>query len=122
MLRQGFQRELEHLQDEVLVLGSMVEKAVIESVDILKRRDLEASRRLIADDLLINEKRFAIEADILELIATQQPMASDLRILAAKFDMGMLCSQTLPGPLSVARKRPSPAKSTFFSPRTAAMS
>jgi phosphate transport system protein len=87
MLRQSFQRGLERLQDEVLVLGSMVEKALIESVDILKRRDLEASRRLIADDRLINEQRFAIEADILELIATQQPMASDLRILAAMLEI-----------------------------------
>jgi phosphate transport system protein len=81
--RETFDRELQCLQDEILVLGSMVENAITESVETLKRRDFEGSRRLIAQDRLINEKRFAIEADALVLIATQQPMASDLRILAA---------------------------------------
>ncbi len=83
MPRETFDRELQRLQDEILALGSMVEDALTESVETLKRRDFEGSRRLIAQDRLINEKRFAIEADALVLIATQQPMASDLRILAS---------------------------------------
>jgi phosphate transport system protein len=83
MPRETFERELQRLEDEILVLGSMVENAIMESVETLKRRDMEGSRRLIAQDQLINEKRFAIEADALVLIATQQPMASDLRTLAA---------------------------------------
>jgi len=83
MVRETFERELQRLQDEMLVLGSMVEKAIIESVETLKRRDREGARRLIAEDRAINEKRFAIEADCLVLIATQQPMAGDLRTLAA---------------------------------------
>jgi len=83
MPRETFDRELQRLQDEILALSSMVENALTESVEILKRRDMEGSRRLIAQDRLINEKRFAIEADALVAIATQQPMASDLRILAA---------------------------------------
>jgi phosphate transport system protein len=61
----------------------MVEKTIVEAVDILKRQDLQAARRLIAADQLINQKRFAIENDTLVLIATQQPMAGDLRALAA---------------------------------------
>ncbi|MBM4464583.1 MAG: phosphate signaling complex protein PhoU [Chloroflexi bacterium] len=81
--RETFDRELQRLQDEILALGSMVENALVDSVETLKRRDMEGSQRLIAQDRLINEKRFAIEADALVLIATQQPMASDLRILAA---------------------------------------
>ncbi len=83
MVRQAFKRKLQRLQDEVLILGSMVENALVESVELLKRRDLEGARRLIAEDRAINEKRFAIEADCLVLIATQQPMAGDLRTLAA---------------------------------------
>ncbi len=83
MPRQSFERDLQCLQDDVLALGSMVEKAIVESVEILKRRDREEARRLMADDRLINEKRFAIENDALVLIATQQPMAGDLRTLAA---------------------------------------
>jgi phosphate transport system protein len=83
MIREAFERDLQRLQDEVLVLGSMVEKAIIESVEVLKRRDMEGARRLIAEDRILNEKRFAIEDDTLVLIATQQPMAGDLRTLAA---------------------------------------
>ena len=83
MLRQTFERDLLRLKDEVLVLDSMVERAITQSVNLLKRRDMEGSRRLIAEDMRINEKRFAIEADCLTLIATQQPMAGDLRTIAA---------------------------------------
>jgi len=87
MIRESFDRELRRLQNEILVLGSMVEKALMESVASLKQRDMEAARRLIAEDRFINEKRFAIESDALVLIATQQPMASDLRTLAAVLEI-----------------------------------
>ncbi|MGD1992564.1 MAG: phosphate signaling complex protein PhoU [Anaerolineae bacterium] len=83
MPRETFDRELQRLQDETLSLASMVEEAITGAVDTLKRKDQDASRRLIADDSQINDKRFEIEADALVLIATQQPMASDLRTIAA---------------------------------------
>lgn len=84
MTRETFDRELQRLQDEVLVLGSLVEKAIVESVDLLKRRDTDGSCRLIREDRrVINQKRYAIESDALTLIATQQPMAVDLRLIAA---------------------------------------
>ena len=81
--RTTFHRELEHLQDEVLVLGSMVEKATLRAVDALRTRNTAAARAIEAEDTLINRKRFEIEEAALLLMATQQPMASDLRRLAA---------------------------------------
>jgi phosphate transport system protein len=81
--RTSFHRELERLQDEVLVLGSMVEKATLRSVDALRDRDVPAARVIEAEDTLLNRKRFEIEEAALLLLATQQPMASDLRRLAA---------------------------------------
>ncbi|MFB0546692.1 MAG: phosphate uptake regulator PhoU, partial [Anaerolineae bacterium] len=87
MPREAFEQKLQRLQDEVLVLGSMVENSLIESVEVLKQRDMEGARGLIAGDRLINEKRFAIEDDTLALIATQQPMAIDLRTLAAVLEI-----------------------------------
>lgn len=87
MPRETFDRDLQRLQAEVLVLGSMVEIALVKSVELLKKQDLDGARRMIADDELINEKRFAIEADTLVQIATQQPMASDLRVLASILDI-----------------------------------
>lgn len=81
--RTTFHRELERLQDEVIVLGSMVEKAISRSVEALRARDVETARAIEAEDVLINRKRFEIEEAALLQIATQQPMASDLRRLAA---------------------------------------
>jgi phosphate transport system protein len=87
MPRETFDQELQRVQDEVLVLGRMVEDAIIESVETLQRRDREAARRLVVADRVINEKRFAIEADALTLIATQQPLASDLRTIATVLEI-----------------------------------
>ncbi len=83
MPRQTLDREIHHLQDEVLLLGSMVEQALLNAVDALKQRDLIAARRVYDNDDLINEKRYAIENRVLILFATQQPIAHDLRLLAA---------------------------------------
>jgi len=87
MVRKTFKRELQRLQDEILVLGSTVENAITESVESLKRLDSQGARRLIAQDTEINRHRFAIEADALSLIATQQPIAGDLRVIAAVLDI-----------------------------------
>ncbi len=81
--RETFERELHHLEDHVLLLGSMVEEALLLSVESLKRRDFEKSRWLIEHDADINARRYAIEEATLTLIALQQPVARDLRALAA---------------------------------------
>jgi phosphate transport system protein len=81
--RTSFHRELERLQNEVLVLGSMVESATLRAVDSLRERDVAAAHAIEAEDALLNRKRFEIEEAALLLMATQQPMASDLRRLAA---------------------------------------
>jgi phosphate transport system protein len=83
MARETFERQLQTMVDQVLVLGSMVEQAVLDSLDALKRRDLKEARRIYEADFEINEKRYAIESGCITLIATQQPMARDVRFLAA---------------------------------------
>ncbi len=83
MARETFERQLQALLDQVLVLGSMVEQAVLDALDALKRRDVAAARRIYEADLQINEKRYSIESGCITLIATQQPMARDVRFLAA---------------------------------------
>ena len=83
MSRKSFDRELQRLQDEVVQLGDVVEKAIIQSVNALTERNRQASNRLIGADRAINEKRFSIEGDALTLIATQQPLAGDLRTIFA---------------------------------------
>ncbi len=83
MPRETFNRHLSELRDEVLALGSMVDKAISRAMEALKKRDLELARQVIADDEKINQKRFDTEEKCIELIVTQQPVASDLRVIVA---------------------------------------
>jgi phosphate transport system protein len=80
-IRTTFHKKLREIQDEVLVMGSMVEKALMSSVKALKERDIELAQRIVTEDLKVNKKRFEIEEKCIQLIATQQPMASDLRTI-----------------------------------------
>jgi phosphate transport system protein len=80
-IRTVFHKKLREIQDDVLVMGSMVEKAIMSSVKALKARDLDLAQQIITNDLKINQKRFEIEEECIHLIATQQPMASDLRTI-----------------------------------------
>ena len=80
-VRSGLDRQLRMLQDEVLMMGGMVEKSIARALDSLTRRDLEAAEQVIREDDYIDRKRFDIEEQCIDLIATQQPMARDLRIL-----------------------------------------
>jgi phosphate transport system protein len=83
MLRKTFEAEIKQVKDDVLLLGSMVEESIIESVEALKKRDIKASEKILEGDRTINKERFRIESRLLILIATQQPMAHDLRLLAS---------------------------------------
>jgi len=87
MLRKNFEHEIQELKDEIILLGSRVEQALLDSVDALKRRDVAASEKIIQMDDQINEKRFALENQVMIIIATQQPMAHDLRLLASIFEV-----------------------------------
>jgi phosphate transport system protein len=86
-IRSAFHKRIREIQDEVLAMGSMAGKATLRSIEALKNRDLDLARQIIEEDKLINRKRFDIEEKCVQLIATQQPMASDLRILVAVFSL-----------------------------------
>ena len=83
MTRTAFEHQLDEVQEAMLVMASMVESAIERSVQALKNRDLELAHQIIADDVKINHKRYDTEEKCLELIATQQPLASDLRTIVS---------------------------------------
>lgn len=87
MSRKTFSQEMQEVKDDVLLLGSMVESAVMESVQALKDNDMDRSRQVLFDDININRKRYETEVSIMVLMATQQPIARDLRTLAASLDV-----------------------------------
>jgi len=83
MIRKTFEHEIQQVKDDVLLLGSMVEHAIVASVEALKKRDIKGAEKIMENDREINQKRFDIEKQLMILIATQQPMAHDLRLLAS---------------------------------------
>jgi phosphate transport system protein len=83
MTRQDFEHHLQMLQEEMLALGMMVETAISRSTEALVNRNLTLAKQVIQDDLKINQKRYDIEEQSIELIAMQQPLARDLRVIIA---------------------------------------
>ena len=83
MVRADFDRSLEGLHGELVGLGEMVDQAMLKAMDALERRDLTIAYEVITEDDQINEKRFELEEKCIDLIATQQPLAVDLRTLLA---------------------------------------
>jgi len=83
MLRETFEDQLRGLQDELLAMGALVDRAIERSIQALADRDLKMAQEIIDDDALINQAQREIEERCLVLIATQQPMASDLRVIAS---------------------------------------
>ncbi len=83
MTRTAFERQLLTVQEDMLVMAGMVEAAIERGVEALKTRNVNLAQQIIEDDLKINRKRYETEDKCLELIATQQPLASDLRTIVS---------------------------------------
>jgi phosphate transport system protein len=83
----AFDQKMQQLQDELLMLGSMVDKGLARSVEALARRELAKAWELLAKDGTIKRRHNAIEAETLCLITTQQPVAGDLRTLVAVLEI-----------------------------------
>ena len=83
MGRDQFIQQMQDLQDQIIAMGSKVSNMLLDSVQFLKVRDMDGSRSIIQSDREVNATRYAIEEEVLALIALQQPAAGDLRTLAA---------------------------------------
>ncbi|EKD88295.1 MAG: phoU [uncultured bacterium] len=82
-VRSNFETEIQELKDELLTLSSIVEQQILNAVSALMKRDVEGSRSIKHIDNQVNKIRFGIEERVLVSIATQQPLAHDLRLLAS---------------------------------------
>lgn len=74
---------LQGLQDDTLIMGNMVKKAVSQAIEALKKRDLTLAHQVIADDAKVNQQRFSIEDNCISLIIRQQLEPADLRVIVA---------------------------------------
>jgi phosphate transport system protein len=82
-MREHYTKQLQQIHDNLLRMGSRVEHALADSLKALDRWDTDLAQRVIADDREIDGIRTALEEAVLEVIATQQPVATDLRTLLA---------------------------------------
>jgi phosphate transport system protein len=87
MSRETLNSHIQEIKNELLVISDLVEKATIQSIESLKNRDSEAARKIYLADQVINSKRYEVENSVLIQIATQQPLAHDLRLLAAMLEI-----------------------------------
>jgi len=86
-IRSNFRNKLKEIQNDVLYMGDMVEKAIGHSVEALKKKDLSLARQVIIDDANIDQKRFDLEKNCAQLITTLQPTADDLRIIISALNI-----------------------------------
>ena len=81
--RATLDREIQELKTDLLAMGDMVDRAIDRSIQALKDRDMELARQIVRDDEKINAAEESVKDRVLTTIATQQPMACDLRIIMA---------------------------------------
>jgi phosphate transport system protein len=83
MTRENYEHQLQQLRESVIDISSMVDKAIARSMDALRTQDLGQAQQVVDDDQEINQARWRAEEHALLLIATQAPMARDLRVISA---------------------------------------
>lgn len=88
MTREQFSSQIHELRDDVVAMSSMTDKAMSQSMTALKRQDVDLARRVVTEDRAINQQRWQIEERALLLIATQAPMAGDLRLISSVIHIG----------------------------------
>ncbi len=87
MTRSVFEHEFGEVRDNVLRLASLADTAIERAMKALAGRDVKTAREVIGDDAIINDLRFKVEEECVVMIATQQPMAGDLRTIVAAMNV-----------------------------------
>jgi len=82
-----FEEQLNQLNHKLIEMGRLIETSIVQSIEALKKQDIELAKKTIAFDNVINQKEKEIEALCLRLILTQQPVAGDLRLISAALKM-----------------------------------
>jgi phosphate transport system protein len=86
-MRESFEKHINELNQDVAAMSEMVAAATSRSVKALADRDVAEAKKIIDEDLLINNKRWEIEEKCINLIALQQPVATDLREIIAALNI-----------------------------------
>ena len=85
MPRKQYQERLEELREDVLYMSEIVAERLRMGMDALDTKDEELAQRVIDEDAEVNQLYLELEQDCVDLLALQQPVAGDLRFIAASF-------------------------------------
>jgi phosphate transport system protein len=85
--REHYVQQLEGLHTELRALGQLVIVSITRAIEALRRQDVEAAKKIVADDQRIDQAQATLEEHTLAVMATQQPMAGDLRRLVAAIEV-----------------------------------
>ena len=85
MARQSYQEQLEELRENVLYMSEVVLERLRLGLDALEQKDVDMAWEVIEGDDEINQMYLELEKECIDLLALQQPVASDLRFIAASF-------------------------------------
>ena len=86
-MRNRFERQLLELNNELIQMGSMIERAIEMGISALVRQDVEKAKKAIAYDEEIDEQEKTVESLCMKLLLQQQPVAKDLRLISAALKM-----------------------------------
>lgn len=89
MVREAYHRDLHKLKNDLISMGSLVSRAIGDAVISLKNRDVEMAQKVIDMDYQIDSLHNNIEDDCMRLLALQQPMARDLRLIISVLKMSI---------------------------------
>ncbi|MCB0033155.1 MAG: phosphate transport system regulator PhoU, partial [Anaerolineales bacterium] len=86
-VRSVLNEQLTHIKDNLIKLGSLTETAVFDAMNALDRQDISLAQRVVRGDEEINQLCLDLKQQCLNVLATQHPKASDLRLVLATINM-----------------------------------
>ncbi len=89
MVREAYHKDLHKLREDVLSMGSLVGRTIGDAVLSLKNRDVDMAQKVIDTDKEIDALDHSIEENCMRLLALQQPMARDLRLIISVLKMSI---------------------------------
>lgn len=116
IIRRSFEEQLQELQNDLLRLGRFVEESLARAMDALERQDLALAKQVVADDDFADDMTFGIQARAMQLLALQQPMARDLRIVGASIRIVIDLERIGDHAVDIAKITRSLAGQSYFKP------
>lgn len=116
IIRRSFEEQLQELQNDLLRLGRFVEEALGKAMNALTKQDLALAKQVVADDDFADDMTFGIQARAMQLLALQQPMARDLRLVGACMRIVIDLERIGDHAVDIAKITRSLAGQSFFKP------